>query len=342
MITTFGEILLRLSTPNSQRLVQSNSFEAGYGGAEANVAVSLVNFGNKVQHITRLPNNDLSHAVLHSLRRHDISTKNILIGGSRLGIYYLEVGAGHRGANVIYDRAASAMAEIKPGMINWNKALEGVTWFHWSGITPAISQSAADTCLEGIQAAAKKGITISVDMNYRAKLWKYGKKPSEIMPELLKHCDIIFGGIDAPEKMFGIIPEDRTSTNGELLETDIISIAKQMLDKFPKAKLFATTLRWIKSSDHHQLQGVVYSRQGELYMSSVYDMPVMLDRVGGGDAFMAGFIHGLINFDDDFQKIVNFAAAASVLKHYIHGDVNFSSVSEVETLVNGMGNSISR
>ncbi|MFN0049026.1 MAG: PfkB family carbohydrate kinase [Cytophagales bacterium] len=334
MITTFGEILLRLTTPNSFRITQTSAFEAVYGGSEANVSASLAHFGHKVQLITRLPENELSEAVLQTLIKYKVEIDNILKGGTRLGVYFLENGAGHRVAKEIYDRAESAMAEIKPGMVDWDKALENTTWFHWSGITPAISQSAADTCLEAIEVAEKKGIRISVDLNFREKLWQYGTQPSEVMPDMLKHCDIIFGGIDAPEKIFGIVPEDKSSTKGELLETDMISIAEQMLKRFPKTQLFSTTLKWIKNADHHQMQGMIFSKKGgELYLASVYDMPKILDKVGTGDAFMAGLIHGMIHFEDDLQEVVNFATAASVLKHYIHGEVNISTISEIEDLI---------
>ena len=200
MIITFGEILLRLSTPEAGKISQVNGFNAAYGGAEANVAVSLSLLGNEVAHVTRFPENNLSHAAIMSLKKFGINTGKIIWGGSRLGLYYLETGQGLRGSKVIYDRAGSAMAEIKPGMVNWKKAFEGVTWFHFSGITPAISQSAADTCLEALQVAEEQGITVSIDLNFREKLWKYGKRPNEILPELLDYCDIIFGGIDAPEK----------------------------------------------------------------------------------------------------------------------------------------------
>ncbi len=343
MIVTFGEILLRLSTPLQKRLSQADSFDVIYGGSEINVAVSLACFGNQVSHISRLPENELSESVLQMLSKYSVDTSSIVFGGHRLGIYFLENGAGHRNAKVIYDRAASAMADIKPSMIDWDKAFENANWFHFSGITPAISQSAADTCQEGIEIATKKGITISVDLNFRSKLWQYGKKPADIMPDLVKHCDIIFGGIDAPEKMFGIVPEGKTSTQGELLEEDLISIAAQLMKKFPKAKLFSSTLRWIKTSDHHQLQGMIYSKKGsELYLSSLYDMPKMLDRIGGGDAFMAGLINGLIHFEGDFQKMVDFSTAASVLKHYIHGDFNISNINEVESLITGKSTSIQR
>ena len=342
-ITTFGEILLRLSTPDSQRISQSTSFNANYGGAEANVAVALASWGHSVQHITRLPENDLGNVVLQMLKKEEVLVNQIIKGGSRLGLYFLETGAGTRNPQVIYDRSHSAMAEIRPGMIDWNQVLDGVSWFHWSGITSAISQTAADTCLEGIEAATKKGITISVDLNYREKLWKYGKRPAEILPEMLKHCDYIFGGIDAPEKMFGIVPEGKSSTRGELLDTDIISIAEQMTSKFPKAQLFSSTLRWIRNTDHHQLQGMIYAKkEKEFYLSSIYDMPQMIDRIGGGDAFMAGLIHGLIKYSGDYQKITDFATASSVLKHYVHGDVSLAKLSEIENLMSGGTKEVNR
>lgn len=343
MIVTFGEILLRLSTPQSLKITQTTHFDVQYGGSEANVAASLAHWGHTTAHITRLPNNDLGLSALQMLRTHGVMCDYIALEGARIGTYYLQNGAGHRGSKVIYDREHSAMAQISTGMVDWEKIFEKATWFHWSGITPAISAGAADVCLEALQAAQKAHVTISVDLNYRAKLWQYGAMPGKIMEKLLPYCDIIFGGIDAPEKYFGIVPQDKGTTRGELLETDLISIAEQLLSKFPKAKLFSTTLRWIKNNNHHQLQGMLFTRNNkELYLASVYDMPYMLDRVGGGDAYMAGLIHGLINFPNDYQKIADFATAASVLKHYIHGDVNTSTLSEIETTMQGQGMAISR
>lgn len=334
MVTTFGEILMRLSPPNNLRLTQTSSFDIHFGGSEANVACSLAQLNNVVQHITRLPENPLSQRIIQDLSNQKLITKNILKGGQKLGIHYIEKGAGQRISTDFYDREHSSFAEIKPKMIDWDKVLEGSTWFHWSGITPAISQSAADTCLEAIEVAVKKGITISVDLNYRDQLWNYGKTADQIMPALLQHCDYIFGGIDAPEKIFGIVPEDKTNTKGELLETDIMSIAEQLLKKFPKAKLFSSTLRWTKFSNHQQLQGMIFLRKGgELYLASVYDMPGIIDRTASGDAFTAGLIHGLHESADDMQTIVNFATAAAVLKHYIHGEVNLSSIDEINNLI---------
>ncbi len=336
MIITFGEILLRLSTPQQKRISQSESFEVNYSGSESNVAISLVHFGHKAAHVTRLPENPLGEAAKSVLTKHHVSTQHIAYGGNRLGTYYLETGAGMRASNVIYDRQGSAMAEIQPGMVDWDSIFENAKWFHWSGITAAISQSAADVCLEALKAAEKANVTISTDLNYRAKLWQYGKKPAEIMPELLNYCDVIFGGIDAPEKMFGIVPEDKGTTKGELLETDLISVGEQMLKIFPKARLFCSSLRWIKNNDHHQLQGMIFDKK-HLFLGSIYDMPNMVGRVGGGDAFMTGLIHGLLTYSDDYQQIVDFATAASVLKHYTHGDWNLASLAEVENIVNGQG-----
>jgi 2-dehydro-3-deoxygluconokinase len=343
MIHTFGEILLRLSTPSSQKIAQTTCFEAACGGAEANVAIALAQWGHEVAHISRLPDNELGNLAKMSLRKFGVHTSNILKGGNRLGTYYLETGAGLRPSQVIYDRAYSSMAEIQPDMVNWKNILTNTTHFHWSGITPAISLSAANTCLEAIKEASKQNIIVSVDLNFRAKLWQYGKTPFEIMPSLLEHCDIIMGGIDAPEKMFGIVPKGKTSTKCELNEHDLLSIADQMFSKFPKTKLFASTLRWIKSNDFHILQGIIIEKKtSKIFYSRKYEMPQMLDRVGGGDAFMAGFLHGLINNSNDFEKIVNFATASSVLKHYTHGDVVLSKLEDIENLASGGSIAISR
>ncbi|HEY9123681.1 MAG TPA: sugar kinase [Bacteroidales bacterium] len=335
-IVSFGEIMLRLSTPEHQRFTQTNSFVASFGGGEANVAVSLANFGLDAEFVTRLPQNDLGQAAVMDLRKYNVGTKNIVWGGDRIGIYFLETGAVARPSKVLYDRAHSAIAEIEPGMINWEKVFDDTTWFHWTGITPAISEGAAKVCLEAIQVANKKGITVSCDLNYRKNLWKYGKKASEIMPELVKGCDVILGNEEDAEKVFGIKPEGVDVSKGHVEGAAYESVGRQLMQKFPRAKKVIITLRGSVSADHNSWSGVLWDGN-KLYEAPTYQITHIVDRVGGGDSFMGGLIYGLITYKNDDQKALNFAVAASCLKHTIHGDYNQVTVSEVEQLMKGDG-----
>lgn len=333
-VVTFGEIMLRLATPNYLRFVQATEFEATYGGGEANVAVSLANYGLSPQFVTRLPNNDIGKAALATLRKYNVGTDNIAFGGDRLGIYFLESGAVSRGSKVVYDRANSALADIRPGMIDWDKALDGAEWFHWTGITPAVSQGAADVCLEGVKAANAKGVTVSCDLNYRKNLWKYGKQPGDIMPELVAGCDVILGNEEDAEKVFGIHPEGVDVTKGNVEAAAYESVCQQLMEKFPRAKKAIITLRGSISASHNSWSGVLYDGK-TLYEAPTYQITHIVDRVGGGDSFMGGLIYGLLTYPDDDQKALNFAVAASCLKHTIHGDFNMVTVEEVEKLMGG-------
>ena len=335
-IVTFGEIMLRLSTPGYLRISQADSFNVTFGGGEANVAVSLANYGCDAQFVTRFPDNDIARACIADLHKHGVGTKHCVFGGDRLGIYYLETGAVARPSKVIYDRAHSAISEIQPGMIDWDKVLEGADWFHWTGITPAISQGAADVCLEAVKAANRLGVTVSCDLNYRKNLWKYGKKASEIMPELVACSDIILGNEEDADKVFGIKPEgfDVTATGGQVDQKRFQSVGEQLMAKFPRAKKVIITLRGSINANHNTWGGVLWDGK-TLYQSPRYDITHIVDRVGGGDSFMGGLIYGLLNFDD--QKALNFAVAASCLKHTIYGDYNLVTVAEVENLMKGDG-----
>lgn len=337
-VVTFGEIMLRLSTPGYQRFVQSNSLNATFGGGEANVAVSLANYGIDTEFVTRLPNNDIADWCVSELRKYNVGTKEILRGGERVGIYFLETGAVSRSSKVVYDRANSSIAEIKPGMINWHEVLKDADWFHWTGITPALSQGAADACLEAIQVANELGVTVSTDLNYRKNLWKYGKKASDIMPELVAGCDIILGNEEDAEKVFGIKPEgfDVEHTGGEVNAAEFQSVCVQLMNKFPRARKVIITLRGSINANHNTWGGVLYSN-GTLYQSNRYDITHIVDRVGGGDSFMGGLIYGLLTYTDDDKKALDFAVAASCLKHTIYGDFNLVTVTEVENLMKGDG-----
>jgi 2-dehydro-3-deoxygluconokinase len=335
-IVTFGEIMLRLATPGFDRFSQTRQYNATFGGGEANVAVTLANFGLKVDYVTRFPKNDIAEACLMDLRRYNVGTDKIIYGGDRIGIYFLENGAVARPSKVIYDRANSAIAEIKPGMVNWDSVFEGVTWFHWTGITPAISEGAALVCKEAIDSANKKGITVSCDLNFRKNLWKWGKKAPEVMPGLVSGCDIILGNEEDAEKVFGIHPAGTDVTSGHVEAAAYESVCRQMMEKFPRAKKVIVTLRGSINANHNTWSGVLFDGK-KLYEAPVYDITHIVDRVGGGDSFMGGLIYGLITFSGDDQRALNFAVAASCLKHTITGDFNLTTVKEVETLLGGDG-----
>ena len=334
-IITFGEIMLRLSPPGFLRFSQTNSFDVIYGGGESNVAVSLANYGIPTEFVTRLPDNDIGECAFMEMRKRGVGTNYIIRGGKRLGIYFLETGAVARGSKVVYDRAYSAIAEIKPGMIDWEKVFQSAQWFHWTGITPAISQGAADATKEALEVANKMGITISTDLNYRKNLWKYGKTSSEIMPELVAFCNIILGNEEDAEKHFDIHPEGVDVTQGDTIDaTAYTSVCQQLIKRFPKCKKVIITLRGSVSASHNSWSGVLYDGVN-LYETPTYQITHIVDRVGGGDSFMGGLIYGLLQHPDDDQKALNFAVAASCLKHTIIGDANLVTVDEVEKLMKG-------
>lgn len=337
-VVTFGEIMLRLAPPGFLRFSQTNTFDIVYGGGESNVAISLANYGVPVRFVTRIPENDIGQSAKMEMRKRGVETEFMIYGGDRLGIYFLETGAVSRGSKVVYDRAHSAMSEIQTGMIDWDEAFDGVEWFHWTGITPAISQSAADACLEAVKIAHEKGITISTDLNYRAKLWKYcdNSQRENIMTELTSYSDIILGNEEDAEMHFDIKPEGLTvQTEGKEVKAEaFLSVCKQMMKKFPKAKKVITTLRGSISASHNTWAGVMYDGTTML-KSTQYQITDIVDRVGGGDSFMGALIYGLIEFQNDDQKALNFAVAASCLKHTIKGDANLVTIDEVNKLVEG-------
>lgn len=336
-VVTFGEVMLRLATPGYQRFIQSNNLNATFGGGEANVAVSLANYGIPADFVTRLPKNDIAEWCISDLRKYNVGTGNIVRGGDRVGIYFLETGAVARASKVVYDRANSAIADIKPGTIDWKEIFKDAQWFHWTGITPALSQGAADTCLEAIKVANEMGVTVSTDLNFRKNLWKYGKSASEVMPALVEGCDIILGNEEDAEKVFGIKPEgfDVAHTGGEVNAAEFESVCTQMMKKFPRAKKVIITLRGSINANHNTWGGCLYS--DKLYQSKRYDITHIVDRVGGGDSFMGGLIYGLISYPQDDQKALDFAVAASCLKHTVYGDFNLVTVPEVENLMKGDG-----
>jgi len=335
-VVTFGEIMLRLSPPGFLRFSQTNSFDVVYGGGESNVAVSLANYGVPVEFVTRLPKTDIGECALMEMRKRGVGTSHITYGGDRLGIYFIERGAVSRGSKVVYDRANSAMAEIESGMIDWDQVFDGASWFHWTGITPAISKSAADVCLEAVKIASERGITISTDLNYRSKLWQYGGNREAIMTEITSYCDIILGNEQDAEMQFGIKPEglDINTQGHDIKAEAFISVCKQMMKKFPRAKKVIITLRGSISASHNSWAGVLYDGK-KMYESIQYQITDIVDRVGAGDSFVGGLIYGLLNYPNEDQKALDFAVAASCLKHTIKGDANLVTVEEIEKLMNG-------
>ena len=333
-IVTFGEIMLRLATPGYLRFSQAEEFTVIYGGGEANVAASLANYGIDVDFVTRLPENDIGRACIMNLRKHGVGTSHIIRGGDRLGIYFLETGSVSRGSKVIYDRAHSAFSEIKPGMIDWDRIFQGASWFHWTGITPAVSRGAADVCLEGVLKANELGLTVSCDLNYRKKLWNYGMLAGEVMPELVAGCDIILGNEEDAAVIFGMKAEGVDITGGNVTGSAYRSVSQKIMERFPKCRKVITTLRGSVNANHNTWSGVLWNGN-QFFEAPLYQITHIVDRVGGGDAFMGGLIYGLVNYEGDDQKALNFAVAASCLKHTVYGDFNQVTVEEVKKLMEG-------
>ena len=320
-VVTLGEIMLRLSTPAFSRFTQSTSFNITYAGAEANVAVSLANFGIASAHVTRFPDNDLGVAATQALQKFGVDTSHILYGDQRMGVYFLENGAIQRASRIIYDRFDSAFAHITRGSIDWDNVLKDASWFHYTGITPAISQGAADVCLEAVHAARKLNVPVSGDINYRRNLWQYGKSAGDIMPSLIEMTDVMIAGITDMENCMGI--------TGDTFE----KACQQTMKKYPSVKKIATTERESVSSSHNKISAIMWDGK-KLLSSKQYDLTHIVDRVGSGDAFMSGLIYGILNKKDD-QQSLEFATAACAWKHTVEGDVNLATSMEIENLVKG-------
>jgi 2-dehydro-3-deoxygluconokinase len=331
-VVTFGEIMLRLKSPGFERLFQSPTLEATFGGGEANVAVSLANYGLDAAFVSVLPKNDIGEAAIAELRRFGVDTTKIVRGGDRVGIYYLESGANQRASKVVYDRAHSAIAEAKVGTIDWKATLTGAEWFHVTGITPAISQAAAEMTMESVKAAKQMGITVSCDFNYRGKLWKWGKKAPEVMTELVKFVDVGIANEEDCQKSLGVTV-DVDVESGELDTAKYEALSAKMMGVFPNLQVMAITLRESKSADHNDWSACLRDKDG-FKLSRKYSITDIVDRVGGGDAFGSGLIYGLLTYQSR-QEALEFAVAASCLKHSILGDFNRMSVAEVEKLKGG-------
>ncbi|MDD5483031.1 MAG: sugar kinase [Kiritimatiellae bacterium] len=331
-VITFGEIMLRLKSPGFERLFQSPVLEATFGGGEANVAVSLANFGLNAAFVTVLPKNEIGESCIAELRRFGVDTSLIARGAGRLGIYFLETGANQRGSKVVYDREGSAIALAKPGAIDWEKTFAGANWFHITGITPAISQSAADLALEAVKAAKQNGLTVSCDFNYRGKLWKYGKTAPEIMTGLVKHVDIGIANEEDCQKSLGIKSGVKVE-KGKLNIDMYRELTEKVLSAFPNLKSIAITLRSSHSADQNGWAACLNDRKNFI-LSRQYEITDIVDRVGGGDSFAGGLIYALIAGKTP-EDALNFAVAASCLKHSIPGDFNRATAKEVEALSGG-------
>lgn len=332
-IVTFGEIMMRLTPPGYLRITQTPTFEVTFGGAEANVAAALAKFGLPTEFVTRLPQNDLGEACLAYLRRHGVGTRHILRGGDRLGIYFLEIGAAQRGSKVVYDRANSAAASIQPGMVDWDCVFADAGWFHTTGITPAVSESAAQAAIEAARKAKEMGLTVSCDINYRKNLWKWGKPAGEVMPELVLLCDVIIGNEEDALDVFGIKAPDTDITAGKVSADAYRYVCEKLVERFPNLKSVAITLRGSLSATRNRWSGVLWDA-GSFYETRTYEIDYIVDRVGGGDAFNGGLIYGMLT-GDDRQRALDFAVAASCLKHSIYGDFIDITVAEVEKLMKG-------
>lgn len=331
-VVTFGEVMLRLKSPEFERLFQRPMLEATFGGAEANVAVSLVNYGLEATFVSAIPKNNVGDACIGELRRFGVDTSAIRRAGDRLGIYFLETGANQRPSKVTYDRAGSSIAAIQPGEVDWASVFRGADWFHVSGVTPAISASAAATALEAAKAARAAGVTVSCDYNYRKNLWQYGKKAPEVMRELVRHVDVGIANEEDCQKALGITADVDVHA-GALDEAKYQALAAKVLAEFPNLKKQVITLRESRSADTNGWSACMYD--GSTFRRSrQYEITDIVDRVGGGDSFAGGLIYGLLALEDD-QQALEFATAASCLKHSIPGDFNRVSVSEVMSLVGG-------
>ena len=333
-VITFGEIMLRLKSPALERFFQSPSLEATFGGGEANVAVSLANYGMDAAFVTALPNNAIGEACRRDVRSFGVDVSNIKMTDGRMGIYFLETGSNQRPSKVVYDRAESAIAIAPVDLFDWEKIFEGADWFHISGIAPAISASAAELSLAACKAAQKMGVTVSCDLNYRKNLWKYGKEAKEVMGELAKYIDVAIANEEDFQKSLGITASSDVES-GSLDRNVYEGIAKKAMELYPNIKRVAITLRESKSADRNDWAACIYDGK-EFYVSRKYEITDIVDRVGGGDSFSGGLIYGLLTYEKQSDAL-EYAVAASCLKHTISGDYNRVTVSEVTALMKGSG-----
>ena len=331
---TFGEVMLRLKSPERERLFQRPELEATFGGGEANVAVGLARFGLNVAFVSAIPANAVGDACVAELRKHGVDTSQLSRKGQRLGIYFLETGANQRPSRVVYDRAHSAISEARSGDFDWDSIFDGADWFHVTGITPAISESAADLAIEAAKAAQAKGVTVSCDLNFRKNLWKYGKSAPEVMQELVKYVDVAIGNEEDCQKSLGVTV-DVDVESGELSADKYRELTDKVLAQYPNLKKIAVTMRESHSADYNGWSAVLNNRDACL-VSQKYEIHNIIDRVGGGDSFACGLIYGLSNLGSD-QESLEFAVGTSCLMHSIAGDFPLLTVAEVESLLKSGG-----
>lgn len=338
-IVTFGEIMLRLTPPDHLRFNQTKLFRASYGGSEANVAVSLANYGLRSEFVTCVPDNRIADACIDDLRSYGVGTDHVVRQGRRLGLYYMEEAVAMRSSQVVYDRADSSFDSLRPGMIDWAKLFEDACWFHWSGISAAVSASTAEVCAEAIAAARKAGLTVSCDINYRKNLWKYGKQPQEVLPPLMEQCDVFFGTDDEYETVLGI-DMPRFDARDAAYEPDTAgyeAASRQVAQRFPRCRAIVFGLRNVLSANHHLISGTLYTGD-RLYSSRVYDIDHVVDCVGVGDAFVGGLVYGLAEHAGDMQFALDFGTAACAIKNTVPGDYSQFSAEETAQLARGSVN----
>ena len=332
-VVTFGEIMLRLSTPGHERFAQARNFDVHFGGGEANVAVSLAQFGLEAHYVTRLPQNEIGDACISELHRQGVRTGAVLRGGDRVGIYFLETGASQRPSKVLYDRSHSAIAEIRPGMVRWEEVFKDAKWFHVTGITPALSASSAETTVEAVKAARQSGLRVSCDLNYRKKLWTR-EQAEKVMTDVVRSADLVIANEEDAEMVFGIRAGETNVQAGTLDVARYRSVCEQIVKRFPNVRQVAVTLRESLSASDNNWSAVLWD--GTNFLESRKYSIRVVDRIGGGDSFAAGLIFGVVSGRSP-QDALEFAVAASCLKHTIPGDFNSVSVGEVEALINEGG-----
>ncbi|MCC2547490.1 sugar kinase [Hymenobacter sp. BT175] len=325
-VVTFGEIMMRLSPPLNYRLSQASSLEITYGGGDANVAASLAHLGVPAAHVTCFPDNQLGRAAAQQFRSHGVDMRHTVFRGDRLGLYFLEVGASLRASSIVYDRFESAFARLDPASFNWEEILKDAQWLHWTGITAAISASAAQATADAIRIARRLGITVSADVNYRRNLWQYGQKAQDVMPPLVEGCDVVVCSQGDAEDLFGIVA-DAGAENG------FASMSEKLMQRFPQIKQVIATKRKTQSASHERIKGMLCT-PGRYQETAYFDITPVVDRIGGGDAFIAGYVYGTLNGRSGEDALL-FATAASALKHTIHGDVNVVTAAEVEHIAQG-------
>lgn len=335
-IVTFGEIMMRLSPPDFELISQSNELRMTFGGGEANVAASLANWGEVVEFVTTLPSNVIGEACLRFLHKHYIETGHIYLRDGRIGLYIVEQGAAQRPSKVIYDRENSAFAVAPIENYNWSSIFKGSDWFHWSGITPAVSEQAWINVKDAIKEATAQGARISCDMNYRKKLWKWGPSANNIMPELISGCDVLIGNEEDAEKVLGIKAPNTDISKGLVDSENYRYVLEEIKKQYPNLRTIAITLRGSISATHNRWSAIM-QHDGKVYESKKYDIDFIVDRIGSGDAFSSGLIYGLCRQDSDPQTTLEFATGAAVLKHSILGDFNLVSVDDVKQLISGDG-----